>query len=61
MTHMPHVYEFQIHGVPVARMNFRTTLAPNEMDGIRLMLANWYGVLMDEVCFMYESINVTEE
>jgi hypothetical protein len=58
---MPHVYEFQIDGVPVARMNFATELLQDDIHHINFMLANRHGVLMDEVCFMYESINVTEE
>jgi membrane protein required for beta-lactamase induction len=55
---MPHVYEFQIDGKPIARMNFPFTLSNNDMAGIKLTLANREEVSVDRVKHVFEWVNL---
>lgn len=59
---MPHVYEFQIDGKPIARMNFPftpfKTLSNNDMAGIKLTLANREEVSVDRVKHVFEWVNL---
>lgn len=55
---MPYIYEFQIDGKPVCRINLPFPLSNNDMTGIKLVIANREGSSVDRVFHMFEMANL---
>lgn len=58
MTPMPHIYEFQLDGKPIARMNFPSSLSNNDITGLSLTLANREEVSVDRITYIFEWVNL---